>query len=170
MTKRCMVLNPLFKEIGEKHIQSILNELENFENKNVLKYKDVLLRNEEYSEYSLRYKLINYRILIWGETDSSNSQFVILNLPDVNTTVGHTARIDMLISEDEIQAKELLLSLINELVADREFYNIKKLRIRLNEDQLSKMEKILMSFSFIREAFFQSEYEEKDIYQYCVKI
>ena len=147
MTKRCMVLNPLFKEIGEKHIQSILNELENFENKNVLKYKDVLLRNEEYSEYSLRYKLINYRILI-----------------------GHTARIDMLISEDEIQAKELLLSLINELVADREFYNIKKLRIRLNEDQLSKMEKILMSFSFIREAFFQSEYEEKDIYQYCVKI
>lgn len=141
-----MVLNPLFKEIGEKHIQSILNELENFENKNVLKYKDVLLRNEEYSEYSLRYKLINYRILIWGETDSSNSQFVILNLPDVNTTVGHTARIDMLISEDEIQAKELLLSLINELVADREFYNIKKLRIRLNEDQLSKMEKILMSF------------------------
>lgn len=123
MTKRCMVLNPLFKEIGEKHIQSILNELENFENKNVLKYKDVLLRNEEYSEYSLRYKLINYRILIWGETDSSNSQFVILNLPDVNTTVGHTARIDMLISEDEIQAKELLLSLINELVADREFYN-----------------------------------------------
>lgn len=108
MTKRCMVLNPLFKEIGEKHIQSILNELENFENKNVLKYKDVLLRNEEYSEYSLRYKLINYRILIWGETDSSNSQFVILNLPDVNTTVGHTARIDMLISEDEIQAKELL--------------------------------------------------------------
>lgn len=165
-----MVLNPLFKEIGEKHIQSILNELENFENKNVLKYKDVLLRNEEYSEYSLRYKLINYRILIWGETDSSNSQFVILNLPDVNTTVGHTARIDMLISEDEIQAKELLLSLINELVADREFYNIKKLRIRLNEDQLSKMEKILMSFSFIREAFFQSEYEEKDIYQYCVKI
>lgn len=163
-------MNPLFKEIGEKHIQSILNELENFENKNVLKYKDVLLRNEEYSEYSLRYKLINYRILIWGETDSSNSQFVILNLPDVNTTVGHTARIDMLISEDEIQAKELLLSLINELVADREFYNIKKLRIRLNEDQLSKMEKILMSFSFIREAFFQSEYEEKDIYQYCVKI
>ena len=165
-----MVLNPLFKEIGEKHIQSILNELENFENKNVLKYKDVLLRNEEYSEYSLRYKLINYRILIWGETDSSNSQFVILNLPDVNTTVGHTARIDMLISADEIQAKELLSSLINELVADREFYNIKKLRIRLNEDQLSKMEKILMSFSFIREAFFQSEYEEKDIYQYCVKI